>query len=114
MTMQEKMLETAVEVARAAGRTFFARYHCERTLKMKGFRDPVTHPDTATEGLISERIRARFPDHAILSEAGGGERIAGGYTWVVDPLEGTTNYTHHHCGILPSCFKKGVGRGLIR
>ena len=68
----------------------------ERRLTLKGIRDLVTDADTAAEPLILDLIQSRFPDHAILSEEAGGNAIGGGYTWVVDPLDGTTNYAHRN------------------
>jgi myo-inositol-1(or 4)-monophosphatase len=63
---------------------------------MKGFPDLVTDADTAAESFIVGLIKTRFPDHAVLSEEAGGDFIGNGYTWVVDPLDGTTNYAHRH------------------
>ncbi|MBU0705227.1 MAG: inositol monophosphatase, partial [Chloroflexi bacterium] len=48
--------------------------------------------DTAAETVILNMIRDRFPDHAILSEEAGEIKTGSSYTWVVDPLDGTTNY----------------------
>jgi myo-inositol-1(or 4)-monophosphatase len=88
------MLQTAVEAARRAGEVIVERYPAGHTLTIKGYRDIVTEADTAAEAVILELVRARFPDHAILSEEAGGDGIGDGYTWVVDPLDGTTNYAH--------------------
>ena len=88
------MLQTAVEAAWRAGQVIVERYPAGHTLTVKGYRDIVTEADTAAEAVILELVRARFPDHAILSEEAGGDGIGDGYTWVVDPLDGTTNYAH--------------------
>lgn len=90
------MLKTAIEAAIVAGRVIAERYPGGRSVTMKGFRDLVTDADRAAESLIFELIQTRFPDHAILSEEAGGDPIGRGYTWVVDPLDGTTNYAHHN------------------
>ena len=95
-TGRENMLQTAIEAASRAGRTILERYPGERKLTVKGYRDLVTDADMAAEEVIIDLIQARFPDHAILSEEVGGSEISNGYTWVVDPLDGTTNYTHRH------------------
>src|SRR5262245_63342975 len=50
--------------------------------------------DRRSESLIVERIRAAFPDHAILGEEGGARAGASEYRWLIDPLDGTTNYAH--------------------
>jgi len=90
------MLQTAVEAARRAGRVLAERYPAGRSVSVKGYRDLVTDADTAAEAVILDLIRARFPDHTIISEEAGGGEISSGYTWVVDPLDGTTNYAHRH------------------
>lgn len=101
------MLQTAIEAARKAGQIIVERFPGERDVTVKGYRDIVTEVDILVEGVILDLIRARFPDHAILSEeaffeeaSGGFSEAAGsigeeGYTWVVDPLDGTTNYARH-------------------
>jgi myo-inositol-1(or 4)-monophosphatase len=88
------MLQTAIEAARRAGQIIVERYSTRRDVAFKGHRDIVTDVDTAVEAAVLDMIRARFPDHAILSEEAGGSGIGSGYTWIVDPLDGTTNYTH--------------------
>jgi myo-inositol-1(or 4)-monophosphatase len=60
----------------------------------KGYRDLVTETDVAAEEVILNLIQDRFPHHAILSEETPGGAISEGYTWVIDPLDGTSNYTH--------------------
>lgn len=89
------MLQTAIEAAKRAGQVIAKRYPAGRSVAFKGYRDLVTDTDVAAEAAILDLIRARFPDHAILSEESGGDEASGDYTWVVDPLDGTTNYAHH-------------------
>lgn len=63
-------------------------------IRKKGAIDLVTEADTASEKAIVETIRAAFPGHAILAEEGGtlaGDKDA---IWVIDPLDGTTNFAH--------------------
>ena len=91
----KSMLETAVEAAKQAGRVIAERYPDGRTLTRKGYRDIVTAADTAAEAIILDLIRSRFPEHKVISEEAGGEGVGNGYTWIVDPLDGTTNYAHH-------------------
>ncbi|MEE8390746.1 MAG: inositol monophosphatase family protein [Anaerolineae bacterium] len=88
------MLQTAIEAAKQAGQIIVDRYSAKRDIEFKGYRDIVTDADIAAEASVLDMIRARFPDHAILSEEAGGSGIGSGYTWVVDPLDGTTNYAH--------------------
>ena len=86
------MLQTAIEAARMAGKVIAERFPAARNVTIKGYRDIVTEVDTAAEAIILRLIRERFPSHAILSEEAGGSAIGDGYTWVIDPLDGTTNY----------------------
>jgi len=90
------MLKTAIEAARRAGRVIAERYPTGHTVTVKGYRDLVTDVDIAAEEVIIGLIQARFPDHCIVSEEAGGNEISSDYTWIVDPLDGTTNYVHHH------------------
>lgn len=94
--MDGVMLQTAVEAAQRAGQVIVEHYPGERTVAVKGFRDPVTDVDIAAEEVILDLIQARFPDHAIVSEEAGGGEISSDYMWIVDPLDGTTNYVHRH------------------
>jgi myo-inositol-1(or 4)-monophosphatase len=89
------LLQTAIEAAKRAGQVIAKRYPAGRNVAFKGYRDLVTDTDIAAEAAILDLIRARFPDHAILAEEGGGDGVGSDYTWVVDPLDGTTNYAHH-------------------
>jgi myo-inositol-1(or 4)-monophosphatase len=88
------LLQTAIEAAQRAGRLIAKRYPTKRNVSYKGFRDLVTETDIAAENAILSLVRRRFPDHAVLSEETGGGRIGQEYTWVIDPLDGTSNYTH--------------------
>lgn len=87
-------LAAATEIARAAGALLLSvRDRCVR-IEYKGDADLVTEADRASEALIVERLRAHFPDHAILAEEGGGLAVDSSYRWYVDPLDGTTNFAH--------------------
>jgi myo-inositol-1(or 4)-monophosphatase len=87
-------LETAVEIAREAG-TLLAHYFERRIpFELKGEFDLVTEADRASERLVVERLRSRFPLHAVVAEEGGGHETASEFTWYVDPLDGTTNFAH--------------------
>lgn len=87
------MLETAIQAARAAGRVLVDRLPDERQVRVKGLRDIVTDADLSAEEVIIQTIRARFPDHALLTEEQGESAGDAPYVWVVDPLDGTTNYS---------------------
>jgi myo-inositol-1(or 4)-monophosphatase len=70
------------------------RYPRRRSASYKGYRDLVTETDIAAEETILALVQERYPDHAVLSEESAGGEIGQGYTWVIDPLDGTSNYTH--------------------
>jgi len=89
------MLQTAIEAARCAGRLIAERYPQRQVVTVKGYRDIVTETDRDAEKIILDAIRDRFPGHHIVSEEEGGNEWQNGYAWIVDPLDGTTNYAHH-------------------
>lgn len=88
------VLASATELAREAGRLLLTHFRRPLRVEFKGAVDLVTAADRASEAFLVGEIAARFPDHAVLAEeAGGGERAAA-YRWLVDPLDGTTNFAH--------------------
>lgn len=87
------MLEIAIQAARAAGHILVERLPARREVRLKGLRDIVTDADLAAEEAVVQTIRAHFPDHALLTEEGGESDGGAPYVWVVDPLDGTTNYS---------------------
>ena len=112
-------VEWAGGVAREAG-ALLLRYY-ERRVRVeykagKGDVDVVTEADRASEAFIIERLKARFPDHAILAEEGGGREMASPYRWYIDPLDGTTNFAHAypHFAISVGLVERGELRfGLV-
>lgn len=95
------LLDAAEGIARRAGALLVGKFSEARTVDFKGEGriNLVTDADTASEALILSELRARFPDHAVLAEESG-ESGHGRTTWIVDPLDGTTNYAHgvpHFC-----------------
>jgi myo-inositol-1(or 4)-monophosphatase len=91
--MRDDFLNTAVAAARAAGEVLIARLSDEREVRVKGLRDIVTDADLAAEEAIIQAVRIRYPGHALLTEEGGESVGNAPYVWVVDPLDGTTNYS---------------------
>jgi myo-inositol-1(or 4)-monophosphatase len=93
------MLQTAILAAREAGSILLDNLKKPRQTKVKGLRDIVTDADVMAQRAIIEIIQARFPNHDILSEESDpgskGQAAVKGrpYTWIVDPLDGTTNYS---------------------
>lgn len=94
--MSEKLLEFAVQLAKAAGGIQLAYFRGDRlSIETKSnVYDVVTRADRESEELIAGMIAERYPDHAILGEEGGCRgNAASDWRWVVDPLDGTTNYS---------------------
>lgn len=89
------MLNIATRAARNAGRILM-RYF-ERTDQLsvtsKNRNDFVSEVDRSAEAAIIQELRSRYPDHAILAEESG-EHQGSDFQWVIDPLDGTTNYLH--------------------
>lgn len=85
----------AEEMARRAGAILRDRFHKPRTIEFKGGIDLVTDADKASEREIISAIHAKFPSHRILAEESGAEDARGSVRWIIDPLDGTTNYSHH-------------------
>jgi myo-inositol-1(or 4)-monophosphatase len=89
-------LAFVTSLARDAGALLRERYHAARTIEQKRPKDLVTDADRASEALIVAAIRASFPGAAVLGEEGGAYAGASGERFIVDPLDGTTNYAHHY------------------
>ena len=102
------MLDFAIQTARDAGRILAERFgRSALKVTQKGEIDLVTEADLASERLIVERIRSYYPRHAILAEEAGDvarDERASDYKWIIDPLDGTTNYAHGY-----PCFCVSIG-----
>ena len=92
------MLNFAIETARQAGQILLEKFGRKIEISKKGDINLVTEADLASEKLIIERIRSHYPKHSILAEeSGASEAAIDGDTrwkWIIDPLDGTTNYAH--------------------
>ncbi|MDX1644057.1 MAG: inositol monophosphatase family protein, partial [Thermoanaerobaculia bacterium] len=94
--MYEELLEVALEAARA-GSEVVERYFGDEGLEFraKGANDFVTRADRDSERAVVEVIRRHFPEHRIVAEEGGEVGAEEGQlVWLVDPLDGTTNFMH--------------------
>ena len=87
--------DVAVAVALDAGAILRSRFGQPHDISFKGPLDLVTEADKAAELLIASRLRSAFPDHDLLGEEGSRSENAGArFRWVIDPLDGTTNFAH--------------------
>ncbi len=110
MTIAHTRVQFACRIARQAGALLRERFGRLASLGVtkKGAVDLLTEADRASEALIVGRLLERFPGDAVLAEEGGsaGATSSAPFTWVVDPLDGTTNYVH-------SCRRFAVSIGLV-
>ena len=100
-------LEAALSAARSAGEVLRAGFGTEHAITYKGEVDLVTEIDEEAERVIREELLGTFPTYGMLAEEGGefaGEEDA---RWILDPLDGTTNYTH---GLPIFCVSIGLER----
>ena len=99
-------VQVAVEAARAAGRIQSERADNIRDISEKGGLrgDVVTEVDLLCEKEIIDRIRKAFPDHAILAEESGSTQGDAKNKWIIDPLDGTLNYSHGY-----PCYCVSIG-----
>ena len=106
-TVERQWLDAAREMGMAAGkvlRGYFRRRDLGIEDKGNAY-DIVTEADKASERLIIDYLHAHFPDHAILSEESGDDHRVASYQWVIDPLDGTVNYS---AGIATYCISIGL------
>ena len=89
--------DTATQAARAGAAAIHAALDAPRNVQYKGALDLVTDTDKESELAVLAVLRAAWPDHAILGEEGGVTgRLESPYLWAVDPLDGTTNFSHSY------------------
>jgi myo-inositol-1(or 4)-monophosphatase len=93
------VLNFAIQTARDAAAILTDRLGRALQVSNKGDIDLVTEADLASEELIIERIKSHYPRHSILAEESGasdGADLSGksDWKWIIDPLDGTTNYAH--------------------
>ena len=95
------MLSVAKAAARDAADLILHANEIDRKTSNKStITDLVTKTDKNAEQVIKDDILAKFPDHSILAEESGETKSSSEYLWVIDPLDGTTNFVH---GLSPYC-----------
>ena len=103
--------DVAIVAAKSAGdviRDGFGASRASLNIAHKGAVDLVTSVDLAAEQAIFAGIRSRFPGHPILAEESGGEIVESeDLHWLIDPLDGTTNFAHRHlhCAVSIACLR---------
>ncbi len=87
-------LEVAIAAAKIGGEVLMAKFGTPLRVEHKGEVDLVTEADQAAENAIVSFIRKRCPEHDILAEEEDYQRQQHEFCWIIDPLDGTTNYAH--------------------
>jgi myo-inositol-1(or 4)-monophosphatase len=116
----QSLLEVAIRAAeRASAIAREQRASLSVSVSFKGDRNLVTTADIACEKVIIDTIREAFPDHQILAEESAQstptDAYAHGPVWVIDPIDGTTNYAHGHfqVGISIGCAIDGIAHAGV-
>ena len=84
----------AIDLAHKSGFLLKEKFNNTHKIQYKGDIDIVTEADKMSEDLIIDAIKRNFPDHGILSEESPAITGTGKLRWIIDPLDGTTNYSH--------------------
>ena len=117
MAIHHPMINIAVKAARRAGRIInqAAGDLDALTVRHKSLNDLVSEVDRASEAAIIDTLRSAYPEHAILAEETGASGQSD-YVWVIDPLDGTTNYLHglpQYCVSIALLHKGVISHGVI-
>lgn len=103
------MKDTLIRALKLSGRAILEYYKRPLEARQKESQSSVvTQADFASNSLIIDTIRKRFPDHNILSEETGFTNLGSDFTWIIDPLDGTSNFAAGipWFGVLVSIFRK--------
>jgi myo-inositol-1(or 4)-monophosphatase len=95
MDSMEAMERVAIRAAHAAGRIHLKRLSHTNISRKSNAIDLVTEADHESEAVVIDVLQRAFPDHTILAEEGSGNcEAASEHRWIIDPLDGTTNFAH--------------------
>ena len=96
MTLYNQIFDVAMHAAKSSAQIILKALSKPKDIKYKGKYDLVTKTDHESELNIKSIIYKNFPDHKILSEETESTESDSPYLWVVDPLDGTTNFVHNY------------------
>lgn len=96
--------EVALRAAKEAGAILRQGLEQQRTIEFKGVKNLVTDMDRRSEAAIAAMVRHTLPHHSVICEEGTRLQGDSGYRWLVDPLDGTTNYAHGY-----PCYSVSIG-----
>jgi myo-inositol-1(or 4)-monophosphatase len=112
----KKYLNFAESIAREAGLLLKRRFGESHQIEFKGRINIVTEADRLSEELLIRKIMHSFPGHDILTEESAGIQHGSDFRWILDPLDGTTNYAHGFpvfCISLALEIESAVSLGVI-
>ena len=108
-------LEVAQQAAGLAGQIIRDRFATAKDIRFKGRADIVTDVDLSAEKAVLALLRYEFPDFGVLAEESAPIESNSGYTWVVDPLDGTRNYAMgipHFCTVVALAQGRDIVLGI--
>lgn len=107
-------LSSAVEVAKIAGEMIATNFYKEKSVEHKGKVDLVTETDKACEELVFEFLKQKYPEHKFIGEetsaVNGTDDLTDAPTWIIDPVDGTTNFVHRFPFV---CISIGLTIGKV-
>lgn len=114
----KRLKQVAIKAALAGGDELLKRFEKfeRRDIRFKKKHEILTSADLASEKKIISIVRKNFKNHNILSEEAGALKNDSPYLWIIDPLDGTTNFSMHNplwCVSIGVAFKKEVILGVI-
>lgn len=94
----EKIKKAGILAVKKAGEYALKKYHTfnRSDAKLKAHKELLTEVDLRSEKIIISEIKKNFFDHHILSEESGDNKSKSDYLWIIDPIDGTTNFTMHN------------------
>ncbi|MFB3883698.1 MAG: inositol monophosphatase family protein [Thermodesulfobacteriota bacterium] len=104
MEEMNRHLQVAISAAREAGRIQMEHAGLSQSVEYKGEINPVTEVDKLCDQAITQTISKAFPDHDLLTEESPFQKKGSPWRWIIDPLDGTTNYLHGY-----PCYCVSVG-----
>ena len=116
--MINQIKKVGMASAKKAGAVLIKKYkNFDRiTVKLKAKHEIVTEADLLSEKIILKEIMNNFPDHEILSEESGKNKNHSDYLWIIDPVDGTTNFSMHNpmwCVSIGLAYKGEIILGII-
>jgi len=116
--MINQIKKVAAKAIKKAGKIALREYkNFDRaTIKLKAHKEILTKVDLMSEKVIIDEVKKNFPEHSILSEEAGDDNIKSEYLWIIDPIDGTTNFSMHNplwCVSVGIAYKGEMALGFI-